>query len=335
MKRTILLATLPLVLLCACNKDSAIQEKESNTASFTAIANHDDTKTTITESGSGPYTYSMTWDGGEAVRLVHLVYPTPTETNTTNSIYFGSTYPFTNVASAGSSALFTPSSSFPFSFEVGDPFYVCGGDSYRAVTVKRASTDPADITVTSFITRQRIPANQEYTPSSNLGINANIIPIFGVVKKGEGSGFEPAAVQMSTDAAIVKFVVTNNSGSNKTIGKITMAGSSDGLQSGIAGDLYVSTNCSTWARGQFQLYTDVHYTTINLNCNNTTIANGESKTFGFVVWGRLSRDTMGNLTWTVYDSADNNIASAQNLQSTGITIQAGKVYTKTCVIPAP
>ena len=226
MKKYIYIAVLPLLALFACNKVNDVNPEDQNTVvSFTAVTNADDTKTTIVESASAPYSYSMSWTGGEVVSVA----PFPT---TWSGATYSTTprYTFTNALAAGKSAVFKSTDFTPGTF--------ANGERYLAIFPKNTGSVGIHLDGAGAIehgsVRVRIPDNQVYNPANNLGLQDNILPMIGLIQKGGGAGLEPSAVSMKGICSIVKLVVTNNSGSTKTISKITMENSNTNATRGIA-----------------------------------------------------------------------------------------------------
>ena len=339
MKKFVFLLSLPFVVLCACNKTDDLNTEVSD-VEFSAIAvNSDVTKTTLTETGSGtvmdPYTWTMTWTGDESfkVKSFPTTYPHPDDGNTYTTDV-GSAYTFTN-SLVGVSSKFAPSPAGSFDpgvFAAGDQYIV--SNSAPEVFVYRSNTETSDIL--QICLRWFFPHNQVFNESNTLGLSDGIIPVYGFINKGRGTGFEPEAVKMYTTAAVVKLVLTNNSGADKTIDRITMSMSGTDTMTGLAGGQWITITPGSFpAIASKLIHVGMEQKTLTLDCGDYELAKNETRVFSFVVCGDLARSKQKNLTWTVYeDGVVDPIWSKTSEYDAEVPakskqLQSGKVYTVT------
>lgn len=348
MKKLFLAIILPSLALCACNKGTLSNDlNETGEVSFTAVLGSESTKTTMTMSettpGSGYYTYNMAWEGGsdEAIRVstIPLTYPTPEDGIKRNN-HYPTAYKFRNTSAAGESAVFSCGSLTTFASHV--PYlvtYPYSGDIN--MYINRATSDISDVTITLYEFATWIPREQTYNSSNAMGLADGVIPMFGRIEKDGGSGFEPGAVTLHTTAAIVKFVLINDSTSDKAIDHIIMRCAKSGYMCGISGSTYsyLKSQTENFTYSYQGQYGGTSYYSknvkINLDCGDVIIPAGQEKVFSFVVAGDQPRSThIGDLTWEVYTDEGGSTAIATATNTASNTLECGKVYTKTCTIPA-
>lgn len=322
--KSILLFALPLLTLCACNKE--VQEVNDN-QSVSIIASYDnaDTKAILTEPSAG--VYSMSWSGNE-IMLVYPVYSSFPDV-------YGSMLPapakyiFTNQSGAGVSSRFTSDSFKEGGFQSGERYIVVvpkGGVSGTSAYTYRKGDQPAT-DIQKYGCSVIIPANQTYCASNPLCLDEDIIPLVGFIEVGNAS-FEPTNVMLKTPATVVKLVLTNKTGSTQNIGSITLEASNVKDSFNLANQVWFTINNFTTFAPIFDGQT--YYRTgksITLDCGGVAMANNETKTFSFVING--NRD-WGTLTWKVFDTAATPVQIGSNITTTPAKkLSSGLVYTKT------
>lgn len=321
-----LIFAIPVMVLCACNKENSKDLEQCGTVSFTAIANTGETKTTVETDGS---TYTMTWTGNESAKVRELLKESVGWEGTSLWKDVATpTYTFTN-SRVGTYSTFTSESFTPGEF-AADHLYLIRtpNPTYTRVEYHRANASSS--TVDKYALYDRIPNNQVYNESNSMGLADNIIPLYGLVEKDRGGEYEPSFVRMHTSAAIVKLVVTN-SGSAKTIDHITMESAKTDKGCGLAGSVYClltpSNPNSSLAVYTLTTGTDTYFSLITLDCGDVSIANGETKIFSFVVAPIGRTGYQGNFTWKIYEDGNDTPISVEE-NTSGTQLQAGKVYKK-------
>ena len=325
MKTKYLLFVLPLVALCACNKNG-LETQENDVVSISAAyGENNDTKTVLTESGTSPYTYARTWSGTESLSVWYL----NTRPYTKYTFDYGSET--TGVAN------FTTESFKTGGFETDDEFFVAYGNNN---VIARAGTSDQYYAVVS------VPAVQTYNSSDiRLGLSDNFIPMLGYIKVGDGD-YPKNNIKLSTCVAIIKLVLTNGTGSAQTINNITLTTSNEVGKSkrlGIAGQMY----CEGTLGGKKPvtpmfydpgvsrstsepLYAGSAKNTIKLNCGNISIAKDETKVFSFVVCGKIKYNT---LTWKAWSDSESTVQVGSTITSPNCpALNYGKIYTKTAIL---
>lgn len=317
MKKCLLFA-LPFVVLCACNKVGA-DIQESKTASITANCGND-TKTLLTQSGTGPYTYAMSWSDEDKIVVWDAIATVPSEQASTPL----TGYQFVTATGGSNTAFFTCDSFKEGGFSSGNyivlyPYYT--GASTRAVSTV-GNTTPNYYRVYS-----KIQINQTYDSTKDMGLSATTqIPMLGLIRVGE-SGYGPNELQFEAMASVIKLKLTNESGADVTIGQITLANDGAKERYGLAGETYYDVYPAGWTITRtHNLSATSPSNTITLDCGGVEIKDTESKFFSFVV---PANRALGNLTWTVY--AANKTSVIKSFTSTGSVgaLTGGKVYTKT------
>ena len=327
MKTKYLLFALPLVALCACNKESVETNENIKVATITVTSNPE-TKTVLTESGTS--VYQMTWESTDDLKVSYI----PAELDTPNpgptGTFVADSYKFLNTSAAGTTAIFS-SSDFPSTgFETGKIYVAVypWNDTYNRFNVH---VPVGETTVTNASSNIVIAADQTYNPANNLGLTNGVIPMVGVIKEGT---FSHENVHFQSVCAVLKLEVNNKTGSAKTIGKITVETDTENERDGLAG-WYV---CDVYFDNPNIIFFFFFYKAnilaaaghpskiVTLDCGNTTIANGETKVFSVAIAG--GGKSIGTITWKVYDNNENVIGA------TSITrdnyLERGIVYRKTC-----
>ena len=303
----LLLIALPLVALCACNKEN-VDTNETRPVSIFASHENDDTKTALDG-------INMTWAGGEDLRLGLL-------DNTLATGASAQQFTFSNVSGPGTSASFECESFKAEGFLDGEQYIVVSKQNDQNVSRQSGH----------WLSSLYINSNQTYNGTNAIGLSDNVIPVYGEIKVGDPS-YSKDAINMKTPCTVLKLVLTNSTGSAQTISKITLTTSLTGERNGMAGKL-----CMRWYSpftpgtfrpdaGANRFFASGGLKTITLNCGNITLGNGVTKVFSFVVAGDYNLET---LTWRVYDNSEPAVQIGSDITSTpGKKLLVNTIYTKT------
>jgi hypothetical protein len=317
MKTKYMLFVLPLVALCACNKEGLGTQENDGPVSI-SVSNGENTKTVIRPDGEN---YNISWSGNEAIKVIYV--------NPTVSGDPAEDYTFNYEYEEAGVATFTTTSFKTGGFKKDDEFLVGYSGDFR-VSVR---TDA----VGGYYGWMTIPHQQEYNASNPIGLKDDFFPMWGYIKVGDAS-YPVKNIQMSTGASIIKLVLKNGTGSAQTINNITLTTNVPESRRGVAGAMIiegvpgVSTpqlrydDLSPYYSPNGALFAGTVKKTITLQCGNVKMANNEEKVFSFVVCGRI---VLQDLTWKVWADAESTSQIGSDITSAECPgLGWGKVYTK-------
>ena len=324
MKTKYLLIALPLVALCACNKEG-VETNDTKVATITATCN-EDTKTVLDG-------YTMTWEANDAIKVSYL--PEELSAPTTSAFVIADSWRFDNTSAAGPTAVFS-SSTFPTTpgFADGETYVAIypwmDGEQENIMTLVPKSAESTEIAAyRSYII---INKNQTYNPANSYGLVNGAIPMAALIKEGTNN-FNHNQVSFTSVCAVLKLSLTNT-GSAKTIGKITVETDNE-KRNGLAGKYIIQVSRAEphfSSRESGWLSASGASNMITLDCGGATINAGQTKVFSFFVpgTGRNGGLDFGTLTWKVYDEAGDQIGA--DIKSTSVKIQNNRVYTKNATL---
>lgn len=304
-----------LAVLYSCNKVNADIESVNEPATLTAVFN-EETKTLLKDN------LSMSWQKGDKLRVIYCpdINPAGGEEYYVLSNKDGYDYTFTNESADGSSAVFKCSNFKAGGFVNSDKYIVA--DNLYQVLINTSSSSPW---ISGYDLYMRIKDSQVYNPNDPMGLQNGVIPLFGKIYGNEGCSTQ--AVSMRTPVSIIRLYLSNNTGSDQKIGKITLYTDITGAtndetdilsRDGIAGclgarinydfdeDFYVFTGSSRY-------YSNRGHSRITLKCNGVNLPKNSVIPFSFVVAG--GRD-LGNITWTVYNDDDTPVQIGKRMTAT-------------------
>ena len=343
MKTKYLLFALPLVALCACNKEG-IETNENQNSVLTCTV--DNTKVSLNADGSN---YTFKWTGrtitDEFLKVTELletgIHPTgaPHTASAERGDFTFNTWVFQNVkeSEVSSTASFEcmPDQRPAPDFTDGKTRFIAYPNHNSGNTILRIQVD-GEGNALKYQARMRLYNEQDVSNHAenvgNMLISAAYFPMYTLV----GPGYDtPDAVHFTPLTAIVRLRVTNNTDTPILCSKVLLSSSVHTETQSLAGMALLE-----WAPGaQPQIpATDwvakrteslpAEVILINRSNATKTIPAHGTKDFNIAIFGGHN---YGTLTWKMLDDDENQIGS-DITSNPGKVLESGKVYTKSATI---